>query len=345
MPRTIQISYHNLTLTTESQRQSWTGFREVENLFPGIQVLAVPHTLGSSVKLTGEDLPGINGIYPMPGKLASQSLTCRFLARAETPEEVQRLASNFTTFLYTHDEMRISYDNETWFRRMKYGSSEQYEIFEGTKGYDIEIVVTLLAIDSLIHQKSESVFNSGWVTWASRLPANTLGATQDTSQIFGFENPGADTFGTIEVYYTGVRDTILASTAEPATIGAPRVTRYNYVEITQNQVNWDRFSWAYSRDAGLSNAPSWSNRLILDGTTPSFREYNNSTSYDLFGYSGQYSIASDYDIITLSPLYTEPSLLPIRHGWNGVRVVLCARSTTPLDSTVQIIVRLTEKDL
>lgn len=232
MARTLQVSYISLN---SPNKEIWTDYTDINTLYPEISLLEVPYTAGGRVKIIGENLPGIHGIYPVKGMVAEQSLVCRFLIRhRNSSQDAQAVARKFVTWLYNVGEIRVSFDNEQLYRRMKYTDAEQYKVFDGIHGYDIELVVTFTALDSLVYLWDQIQYNTVFDGWpgTKELQRDGFSVYLTGTEIIndGVETPLLATLYTLSSY------TPMTSTSNGY---------WNFIEVSQDMIHYDRFSFSF----------------------------------------------------------------------------------------------------
>lgn len=163
MPR-LQISTLNNTIESLTWdgypvvgNGQWGEFRQLETLFPDIKFMGSTIVGSPGLKLSGENLPGRHGIYPVYSPVVETQKTFRFWVRKLTTEaETKNTIKNFATWLYNIGEFRLSIDDEAQYRRMKYNSGSDYEMVDGTYGKDGEFEMTLTCLDSISYNKNLS---------------------------------------------------------------------------------------------------------------------------------------------------------------------------------------------
>lgn len=165
MAHKIQISY--LTARGYSAQlpakldQTWTEFIDINDLFPGIHFLTTEFLGGASPKNLGEDLPGRHGVVNFYSPVNSSNIALNFVARnAVNRETVKDNISKFLSWLYSAGEVRLSFDDERTYRRVIYNDLPPYRFFEGERGYDAEITLNLLCLDSVLYSKTATIIET-----------------------------------------------------------------------------------------------------------------------------------------------------------------------------------------
>lgn len=138
----------------------YTDFIDFEDLSPGsgypyrLMYLGAEEFAGSAVKGNLLDLQGSHGGIPVESKMRSKDVTFRFLIRRFNSEyDVNIVAKEFVTFLYSIGEFHVTFSDSSVYRRYIYNSSDNYTILDGIFGYDAQLVLTFTAIDSLQWEK------------------------------------------------------------------------------------------------------------------------------------------------------------------------------------------------
>lgn len=152
------ISYIDPNVTDTA----YTPFVNIENLFDTMYITSEFNS-GGAVKASGIDIPNLHGIYPVQHPVKDQNLDFKFLFRGlVSPSTTKPIMREFVTFLYSIGVFHVKYDDEDVYRRMQFYSSDDYEVFNGIFGYDIELTITLKCVDSLVYATeytSEQIIN------------------------------------------------------------------------------------------------------------------------------------------------------------------------------------------
>lgn len=154
MANTVQVSYKDPTIFGQGEESPWTPFTELNTLFPSVYYLSSPYTAGGTTKNKGEDLPGVHGTIYYYTPVASQDVALTFVVRSTTSKAaVKALVREFVTWVYSIGEFRLSYNNEQYYRRFIYDTPDQFEVFPGIFGYDVELTINCNCIDSMVYNK------------------------------------------------------------------------------------------------------------------------------------------------------------------------------------------------
>lgn len=138
----------------------WTIFSSLTDRFPLIRYLGSNYIIGTQVKSLGIDLPNVFGIYPTEHPTGSREVTFSFLVRSlENQTEAVQVAEELITFLYVIGEFHLSEQTSPIYRRYKFNNVNQSTVFFGKYGYDIELVFTFTAIDTMNYERELTSIN------------------------------------------------------------------------------------------------------------------------------------------------------------------------------------------
>lgn len=180
------------------QEQTWSDFLPLSSYFPNVIFLGSSNVGSAPLKRSGENLPGKHGIYPVYSPVSDTQKQFEFLVRSPNSEiESRETVKNFVKWLYSQGEIRISFNEESQYRRMMYNSGSDYNMINGVYGYDAHFTFTLTCIDSLSYSKEivSQRINYSYYGGLRKYYGNTVNPPTIDYTPISFEHPFTTSMG------------------------------------------------------------------------------------------------------------------------------------------------------
>lgn len=225
MARTMYISF----VDPNTDNDDFLAFRNIESLHKGLMFVDNTLNAGAAAKAVGIDIPNRHGIYPVEHPVKESTETLDFVIRdIDSKAIAENEVYNFVTWIYSIGEFRVSFDEETYYRRAKYSDVSQLEFLNGRFGIDIRLQVTVVYIDSMVYNRDTPIqrFDSLSLNEESRIltvETNFVSNYLDTPLVLNIEYDSyinqTNSEG-VRMMYVQVNDDVINFTANRAYGGA-----------------------------------------------------------------------------------------------------------------------------